>query len=212
LLLALASNGFALFNTSGANNITVSDSGSHSWTTAGKANNVLSSGSGGIAGMFYTYLAAAPGSITVSANFTDVGGATFLAVLVLTGAGATQSSGVTSVSNTATTTSGEISVTTTTTGSVVFGISHDVDSSTTFAPLSGTTQIGSTFAPSGDATIATWQSTSATTTPGTATYGGTWGSGSADGGAVALEVVPPNLGGARPVRTVGQAVKRASYF
>jgi hypothetical protein len=210
LVLALASNGFGLTGTTN-NDITISDSGSHTWTTAIKQI-VLPSGTSGVSAIFYTYFAAAPGSITVSTTYTNVGAAAYMQVQVLTGAASTQLSGVASTSPTASTTSGEISVTTTTVGSMVFGLSHDAQNSTTFVPLSGTTQIGSTFSFSGACTIASWHETSATTTPGATTYGGTWGVGTQYGETVALEVLPAGSGSTVLPVIMLQALQRAAFY
>lgn len=187
LLVALVGLGFG---TSAANSITISSTiaGNPAWTVAAEAIGTTT-GDFGIARIYYLYLSTAPGSITVSGAYTAIGAGTYLNVQVLTGANSLQPAGVSGSVTSSSTTSGEISVTTTAVGSMVFGLSDSPVTVVTFTPLSGTTQLGTTVSSTNNFTLASWRSTATTTTPGTSTLGGSWSAAQLSN-TVAFEAIP----------------------
>lgn len=192
LLVALACGGWS---STGTVNVTIADSGSHTWTQGAKAQGAVASNFG-VAAVYYCYLASAPGSITVSATYTGLSGGRFLAVRVLNGAAASQTgAGSATFTATSTSTTASVAITTTTANSLVYGASDAATSSTTFTPNGATTQIGTTNSNTTDGiACAAWRATSATGTPGATTLGGTWGA-AEDGSVAAFEVLPAVVGG-----------------
>lgn len=139
----------------------------------------------------------------------------YLAVRVLTGAAAVQTgAGHASYVGPSSpfTTLGTVSVTTTATGSWVYGMA---DSNATNTPLTvnGATTLISLDADSGNSiSMASWRATSATGTPGATTLGGTWGS-TTQSNIAALEILPFGAGGGSPrpiLRPFRAAVQRAA--
>jgi hypothetical protein len=185
LLLAMVVGGWG----SSAGGITVTDSGSHTWTVG-----AVATGTGtnkGVAAIVYTYLSSAPGSITVSAAFTGGGGGRLLDVRVLTGAAASQTGAATASTVRATaSTAGTVSVTPTVVGSQIYGASDDPDTNATFT-ANGATTILTNYADTTDNVhMVSWKATATTTTTGSPiTYGGTWGSAQTSN-TVAFEVLP----------------------
>ena len=166
----------------------VTDSVSGSWTAGPAA--VGSSGAKGIAAIFYRYLSSAPGSMTVTASITNTCGGRFLAVRVLNGAASTQTgAGSSTAVNSTATTSGTVSVTTTVTGSQVYGMADDCGINATYT-ANGSTTIISDFNDTADTVrLVGWKATSTTGSPGATTLGGTWGS-STTNNIAALEILP----------------------
>ena len=175
----------------GSPGINITDSQSLSgWFLASSA---IGTGNNTVSAVFAVALPTAPGAMTVTNTYTNVGatGGTFMRVLVLTGANATQTAttGHAVVNGTSSTASGQITLSTTQAGSMLYGLSVDGVSNTTFTALGTTTQLGSTFSSAGNFTMGAWQSANPTVTPGSSVYGGTWGA--AHIGCVAMfEVLP----------------------
>ncbi|MGH7748084.1 MAG: hypothetical protein ACREQ5_25500, partial [Candidatus Dormibacteria bacterium] len=183
LLIALV----ACYSSGSNGAITVTDSGGHTWTKS-----VESIGHTTVA-IWQCQLTTAPGSITVTAHYSNNAGDEYLAVRVLNGAGTSQTGAGTAVHLvTSATTADTYSLTTTQTGSVVYGITDNWATTDSITPNAATTLLtGSDFTdtPNG-AYIVCWKSTSATGTPGATTFGGTWAAAVTDGN-VALEILPP---------------------
>lgn len=194
LLVALVAGGKG---SSGAMDTTISDSGGHIWTRVAQAQGT-NTGGRGVAAVYCSYMASAPGSIKVTGAVSNLLGGRYLAVKVLNGASAAQTSstGATRVGATSPApdaTGGQITLSTTAAGSVVYGISDDWDDNDSFTALSGTTTISS-FVDSTDlVTLAGWKSTAATITPGSTTLGGTLG-GNSGCNVAAFEVLPFGFG------------------
>jgi hypothetical protein len=141
-------------------------------------------------GIYLCQLTTAPGSITVTAAFTGNAGDEYMAVRVLTGAATTQSGAGTAVLNNFNGAAGTMSVTTTQTGSVVYGISDNYSNVSALTPNAATTLITPAFIDATNGSWASaWKSTSATGTPGATTFGGTYASGTVSM-AAALEILP----------------------
>jgi hypothetical protein len=192
LLLVLVGGGWG---NSGAMTASVTDSKGGAWTTAVTAAGTNTS-LRGIAAIYYRYLSTAPGAMTVTATFTNLSGGKELAVRVINGASGSQSgTGTGSVINSTATTAGTVSITTTVTGSAVYGISDDATTNGAYTVNGATSVLSGT--PTGDFNDATdsvrlvaWKATSATGTPGATTLGGTWSSAGVNNIA-AFEVIPP---------------------
>lgn len=191
LVLVLAGAGWSNTGTVG---MTVTDSGSHTWTNPVTCIGHVSGNGGGV-GIWYSYFASAPGSITVSVAYTGLvagSGGRMLRVVVLDGAASSQA-GAGTASNSYNATTGTVSVTTTTTGSLVWGVSDDTTSNHSWTPNAATTT-DSTYNDSTDVvSLVSWKATSATGTPGATTLGGTW-SGSGNTNQCAFEVLPASGG------------------
>ncbi len=154
---------------------------------------------GGVAAAYCTYLDFAPGSMTVTATFGNLAGGRVLDVRVLNGASDTQSAltGWSRVVTSSSTSSGQLSVTTTQAGSVVYGISDGPTQAGTFTALSGVTALQTHNNTVDNTVAASWKTSSATGTPGTSTLGGTWST-SNHGNTVAFEVLPAGAGPVGP--------------
>lgn len=203
LLVACAA---AIYSSGSNATITVSDSGSHSWSTG------INVAGHGTVQITRCQLTTAPGSITVSAAWANLTGDSYLGVTVLTGAATSQTGAGTGSLNTGSgSTNGVVSVTTTQVGSWVFGMADDWSFTAALTPNSATTLITPAFTDSTNGCYAvSWRSTSATTTPGATNYGGTYGS-SATTVNAALEILPALAGpNARPFFITTQAVQRAA--
>jgi hypothetical protein len=183
---------------SGSNGaITVTDSGGHTWTKKLEAVAHITTA------IWECQLTTAPGSITVSGAYSNNAGDEFLAVRVLNGAATSQTgAGTATHTVTSATTADTYSLTTTQTNSVVYGIAFNYSTSSGFTPNAATTAITPALVdtPNGANELA-WKSTSATTTPGATTFGGTWGS-SCTQGNVALEILPAAVAAAEGGRGV----------
>lgn len=206
LLLALIGGGWGSSTVSA----TVTDSGGHSWINGPTATGATS-GQFGVAKIAYTYLATAPGTMTVTATFTNLQGGAFLAVRVLNNAAAWQSGAGVNTVVSATTTVATISDTTTRANSLVYGIGDAATSNVPFTPNAATTSI-TTFADATDTvTLAAWKGSVQTTTPGATTFGGTWSATSVTNIAV-FEVLPAVLIVPLAMTTVSQSLTRAACF
>ncbi len=191
LLLALVAGGWGNAATTTAS---ITDSAGGVWTPA-----VTASGTNGttfgVAKIFYRYLPTAPGAITVSATFANLSGGRFLAVRVLNNAAATQTGGAVGTQiNSVNTTAGTVGITTTVTGSQVYGVSDDCGLNDAYN-ANGSTSI-LTGTPTGDyndttdqVRLVAWKATSATGTPGATTLGGAW-AGATRSNIAAFEVLP----------------------
>ncbi|MGH7743298.1 MAG: hypothetical protein ACREQ5_00550 [Candidatus Dormibacteria bacterium] len=192
--------------------MTVSDSGSNTWT-----NPVIAAGvttDGGVSAVYYHYFVTAPGSMTVSvayAGWGSGGGGRQVAVLVLIGAASNQAAGATAKLLATTGTTGTVSITTTTTGSWVFGASSDVISNDSWT-ANASTQADNNYSDSTDlVTLVAWDALALTTTPGATTLGGTWGV-STESNQCAFEVLPKTAFIAtQPLILTAAAVRKAYY-
>lgn len=174
--------------------MSVSDSGSHTWTQGpvaiGATNN-----SGGGAGIWYHYFPTSPGSITITvtyAGFAANTGGRFVDVFQLTGAAQDQSG---AGSATAVTSSGgQISVTTTKLGSLVMGVENDAISAATFTANSNTNLDTLDTDTTDGVSMVGWYAKFFSGTPGAVTYGGTWSAGTDPPNIAALEILPALYG------------------
>jgi hypothetical protein len=169
---------------------TVTDSGGHTWTAA--VTKAGTTASGGVVVIAYTYLSSAPGSITVTATFTRLSGGSQVAVKVLNGCNPSQSGAGTGTAEQVTnSTTGTVSITTTQTGSQVYGMNDVRNSATVNFTANGATTIISNFVDTGTDSIelCSWKATSLTGTPGATTLGGSYDAvcGTAT---AALEILP----------------------
>lgn len=198
---------------SGAMDTTISDTSGRTWTRIAQAQGT-NPGGRGVAAVYCTYLSSAPGSIQVTGAVSNLSGGRHLAVKVLNGASATQSAttGATRVVATSPApdnTGGQITMTTTAVGSMVYGISDDWDNNDSFTPISGTTTINS-FSDTADIVrIAAWKSSAATSSPASATFGGTLGANSGCNVA-AFEVLPFGVGSGGSATLVGSGALLAT--
>lgn len=160
--------------------VTITDSVSGSWTPGVIANDQTGNGYFGYAGVFYRYLSSAPGAMTVTATysgFTGSGaGGRMLSVRVLTGAASVQGGAIAKATLTDYTTSLTTSITTTTAGSVVYGMADDERLNETISPSSNTAFCaaggGTNPFPSADTvTLGAIVSSAATGTPGSVSMG-----------------------------------------
>lgn len=211
LLLVMASCGRSSGGLQSA--CTVTSSPAQTWTVAPSPYAQGAGGNnGGTAQIAYTYLASAPGAMTVTATFTNVGAGRALVVKVITGADPDQSSAARAIKVQATnSTAGTLSITTTTANSLVYGTSV-CPASNIALTLNGSTSLINDFNNStGTTRHVSWKASAVTGTPGATTLGGTWAT-STLFQIAAFEVLPA----APPIpigasRIVSQAVRR-SYF
>jgi hypothetical protein len=175
LLVVLCSVGWGNSPT-GTPTLTASDSKSGTYTAGPIARNLAGQG-----GVFYRYLAAAPGAMTVTVTSSDATAkAMLLAVRVLTGAAATQTGAASGTSATLM----DASVTITQVGSTVYVASASFQNNTQ-AVLANTTAISYWGDGTSGDDMAVGRATSLTAATGAATYGWT-----SNGNAAAMEVVP----------------------
>ena len=212
LLVALVGGGFG---TTLPTSAVVTDTGSHVWTVGARATGVKSS-AGGVALIAYTYLLSAPGGIQVNAAFTNRTGGSLLAVRVLNNVSPSQVGAGSGTAATTSSTAGTVGVTTTVTGSQIYGISDDAGSSSDGYTLNGATVAlaNGTYVDGTDSVeLVAWKATTLTTTPGPTTVGGTWGFATSSSVA-ALEILPfgaPVVSIFPPVvQIISQAVMRAA--
>jgi hypothetical protein len=187
LLVALAAAGYGTNATPG---ITLSDSVSGSWTAGPTVGNAAGQWRGRVS-IFTRYVIDAPGSMTVTAAFTNLTGGRHLTVAVLTGANADQSTAGSATRDiSAATTAWTQAITTTKVGSVVYGICQDPNTNATLTAAANTTLVGTPFNNATDMVVsAVGASTAATVTPGSVTLGFT-NSTSATGVVALVEVLP----------------------
>lgn len=196
LLVALVAGGYGTVSVS----CSVTDSNSGTWTQAGQGAGQVGTYYG-LAAVYYQYVASGATNMTVTASFTGLSGGRFLAVRVLTGAAPAQNSttkGGTVVTGTANLT---VTINTTMGNSYIYGAVNDVTNNDTLtAANSGVTIIGSPFNdPAPDAiSSAAVRTTSATTTPGSVTFGV---NDSSHGGQIAYMEIQPAIKSVPSLRT-----------
>lgn len=182
--------------------MTVTDSGSHTWTAPVTATGTTSNG--GAAGVRHCYFATSPGSITVTITYANFGastGGTYCDVWVLTGAAASQTGAATASSNLASSTDGTLSITTTKQGSLILGIGNDATNQQNLTANGNTTKHDQFNDATDNVSMAAWYGTNFTVTPGAITVGGTWAA-AGDINNAALEILPATWG---PIQVVGLA-------
>lgn len=170
-----------------AGNISVADTGGHTWIPAAKAIGTVTA-LFGAAGAFYCYMTTAPGSITATATVTNSQTTRFIKPLVLLHASAVQAVGVSAVSTTAVATSGEISVPLTTRGSIVVGISDCPGSMPASTTIADTVFLEPVYSV-GSQQIAPWMALSKSGALGPTTYGINWNL-ARNANVAAFEVLP----------------------
>jgi hypothetical protein len=210
LLIALVAAGWGSGATPG---IAISDSVSGSWTNGPTIGNAAGTARGTVS-IFYRYLSSAPGSMTVTSAFTNHVGGRFLAVRVLAGAAASQAGAGTATRDISVATSTWTqSITTTQTGSLVYGVGDDPINNDTLTAAAATSLVGAAFQNTTDAIAsAAFKATSATGTPGATTLGLT-NAVSTTGVLALLEILPaPGIPPGRVIKNTQQAVNRASLY
>lgn len=203
LLLALVSSDGS---TSTATTASVTDSLSHSWTLL-KRQNTHTASAGGTCEVWAFYLTAAPGSMTVTATQTaGTANGMLLSVKALVGAAKTQPGAVAGKESDSS--APTQALTTTVSGSFVYGCLGDFSGSTTFTANSATSIVSQLGDTTNNNTYVTCKSNGATGTPGSTTFGFTAPSTCAYNFAL-VEILP-----APPSRVIAvqQAVKRAAFF
>ena len=170
---------------SGSNGvITVTDSGSHTWTKS-----IESVGQTTVA-IWQCQLTSAPGSITVKATYSNNAGDEYLATRVLNNTASSQTGAATATHLvTLSTAADTYSLTTTQTGSVVYGIAFNWSNFASLTANAATTLITPPLVDTvNGGWVSAWKSTSATGTPGATTFGGTFTNQCSQGN-VALEIL-----------------------
>lgn len=212
LLIALVAAGWG---SGAAPGITLSDSVAGSWTTGPTAISAAGTSRGRVS-IFYRYLSAAPGSMTVTAAFTTLSGGRFLALRVLAGAASSQAGAGTATKDiTPGTTVYTQAITTTQTGSQVYMVCDDPVTNGSLTAAAASTLVGAAFQNSTDVvSSAAGKATSATGTPGATTLGFT--NGTADQGVIALQEVlfvtaVTNAGGAAYASANTATITTASF-
>lgn len=201
LVLAMVCAPWATLNNSVG--ISLSDSGAHTWTNAVTETAIHngSNNAGGSAAIFRSYFAAAPGAISCSAAFTNIGGGSSIVIKVLTGAAPNQSGAAVASAefgHVTNVTTGSTTIVTSASGSLVYGIAADGERGGVFAANGSTSVIDNWVDTSDVVTIDTIKSSAVTSAPGPLALGGTWGT--ATQSIIALcEVVP--TGAAPPSST-----------
>lgn len=191
LLVALVAGGWGSGSLMDAS---VTDSVGGTWTAGPNAQGTASAARG-VAKIFTRYLTTAPGAMTVSATFTNLGGGRMLAVRVLTGAASSQAGAGSNTRVDATgTTNGALTVPLTVTGSWVYGISDNCSINEALTPNAATTIVASgDYNDTTDTVrLVAWRSASATTSAAVGTspsFGGTWPTADKSNTA-ALEILP----------------------
>lgn len=192
LVVVLVGGGYAPASTT--TDCTLTDSGSHTWTLAAKCHQARAgTSSGGVAAIYYSYFASAPGSITLTAAYTNLAGGRLVAARCLTNAASSQAGAATATQSwggSTLTNSDTCAITTTTTGSLVYGITNSAESNYTLTLNGSSTAAGTAY---NDATdliaLAGFKAAAATGTPGVLTLGGTWSGGTSSNIAL-FEVLP----------------------
>ncbi len=179
--------------------VTITDSGSHTWTQRVHAANTVTN-NGGLIDIWTCYFATSPGSITVTATYSSGfsgGGGGFIDTWVLSGCDANQSSSATA-SSTPNSTDATLTVATTRLGSWVLGASGNSTRNDTWTP-NANTNTDILYADTTDnIAIAAWILKNATGLPGNVVYGGTWTSTAVTNNS-ALEIIPAIYG---PIQVV----------
>jgi hypothetical protein len=191
LLVALVAGGWGSGSLMDAS---VTDSVGGTWAAGPNAQGTSTSARG-VAKIFTRYLTTAPGAMTVSATFTNLGGGRMLAVRVVTGAASSQvGAGSNTRIDAAGSTNGALTVPLTVAGSWVYGISDNCSINEALTPNAATSIL--TNGDYNDTTdtvrLVAWCSANPTTAGnvGTSpTFGGTWPAVERSNTA-ALEVLP----------------------
>lgn len=204
LLAVIASNGVA----GTATTCTVSDSGSHTWTLY-KRQNTNTASAGGSCEVWGCYTSSALSGITVNAHQTaGTANGILLSVKVLNGASSTQPGAVAGKESDSS--APTQSLTTTQTGSYVYGSLADFSGTATFTANSSTTIMTQHSDTTNNNTYVTCKASASTGTPGATTYGFTAPATCAYN--FALVEVLPGGGNIVPDVVVLQSVKRASFY
>lgn len=175
---------------SGVPGITVTDSVGGTWlpgpTVASSTGNFL-----GRTSIFLRALPSAPGSMTVSANYTNINGGRFIKVVVLNGAALSQAGAATITRDVNTNqTDWTQSIVSTKVDSVFYGVVDDPNVNNTVSAAANTSLVGTAFNDSTDGIVsAAFKSTAATVTPGSISLGVTMGTTSQ--GILAIQEIVP---------------------
>lgn len=190
LLVVMASGGWYSGGAGSNTSCTISDSGGGgNWTDVVQ---VGQSGSGlhGNAAIGFKYFVAAPGSITVSVTWTNLTAGRYVSVKVLTGAASNQATAATATNDfTALTGTFTKAITTTATGSMVYGVVGNCTSGSLFTAAANTTELDDYNNATDSVSHCSWKSTSATGTPGSITLGETRSTGTSQGSLAEREVL-----------------------
>lgn len=189
--------------------ITVTDSSDSNATTWAGVFTDDTTGDGGASGVAYRYFATAPGSITVRSTYTNFSGGGRLQVIkVLTGANPNQA-GASVQSPIGGGTNFSASITTTGSGSIVYGAASMNNNHTSMTGNGNTSIILAHDNSTNNCGGAAFRSTNPTTVPGAITIGGTYATGS--GGSLTLLEVMPEFLAVQELVTFA-AVQRASTW
>lgn len=193
----------------------ITDSVGGAWTTGAQ---IVGTGATffGIAGVYYRYLSSAPGAMTVTATFTNMGGGRYLLVKVLTGTDtALSGAGTGAIEHGTASTALTVGVTTARANSWVYGLASDNGGNNTLSAASGSTLL-SPFQNATDNVACTgYKSATVIATASAGTYGATIPT--ADWNIVAgLEIFAAVAGGAtpapRPIQLRTTAAVQRSYL
>ena len=172
--------------------VTITDSGSHSWTKGPTAAGTTSNG--GLAAVWWTYFDTSPGSITVTATFSNLGtgGGTMMDVWPLTGAAKIQTGAGSGTATRAASTDGSVSVTATVLGSFILGISDGATNQQTLTVNANTSLSAQYNDTTDNVSMVSWEAKNFSF-PGAITLGGTWAA-AEDTNVAALEILPALYG------------------
>lgn len=191
LIIVLAAAGW-----SGATqaNITVSDTGTHTWSNPVTAKGT--SGNGGTSAIFYTYIPKSAGAIVVNTAFSGFAagsGGRYADIILLWGAASDQTGAAVGSKLSTTGLDGTFNITTTKRNSWVFGVSDDATNGAIWTPNANTSQDNQLNNTTDNITSVGWYANFYTGTPGATTVGGTWASNGASNHTTqqcAFEVLP----------------------
>lgn len=175
--------------------VSITDSGSHTWTKRVHAANTVAN-NGGLADIWTCYFPTSPGAITVTATFSSGfsgGGGGFIDTWVLSGCDPVQTGSGTASSTPTSVTDAQLTVATTRQGSWVLGLSDNSTHNDTWTP-NANTNTDIVYADTTDnIAIAAWVLKNVTGAPGNVTYGGSWATAATTNNA-ALEILPAVYG------------------
>lgn len=196
LVVAMVSGGWG----NSASTVSVKDSSSGTnWSGFSNPDTIVDSQAFyGIAGVFYKYFVTSPGSITVTASFTNLSNGEMLAVKVLTGVNPTNPIGATAAQDFgASTGTFSLNLTPTVSGSRVYGaVNFNDTADTAVSPNANTSTIQYYYSAGNGTAMWAFQGTSPTDGSTTTTYAGTLDAGQESGGAMQLvEIVPQVITG-----------------
>lgn len=214
LVLALVGGGWKDTGGSFATDAAITDSSGAAWTRG--AESLGTSGSiGGCAIAAYTYFAASPGAITVSAAYTDLTGGRYVHVLVLTGARPDQSgAGSATQRKEVASTTWTHDITTTAAGSRVYGVIDNGNLNGTFTANGNSTVLDQYSNSTNSVSQCSYKTSADTASPGAVTVGAT-SSATGRGNQVALEILPgiiPGTGTPMQIFVHWQSIVRASRW